>query len=106
MAKLRLIHRCTECAASFPKWSGKCLSCGAWNSLVEDVEGPEESAVTLAAGLAAALLVMALLWSRSPLPRLLRGVALRLPVLGKLLMKSEVAQFCRVLGSLAAAGMT
>ena len=52
MAKLRLIHRCTECAASFPKWSGKCLSCGAWNSLVEDVEGPEESAVTLAAGLA------------------------------------------------------
>lgn len=62
--------------------------------------------VAFAAGLAAVLLVMALLWSRSPLPRLLRGVALRLPVLGKLLMKSEVAQFCRVLGSLAAAGMT
>ena len=52
MAKLKLIHRCTECGASFPKWSGKCLSCGAWNSLVEDVEGPDESAVTLAAGLA------------------------------------------------------
>ena len=52
MAKLRLVHRCTECAASFPKWSGKCLACGAWNSLVEDVEGPEESRVTLAAGLA------------------------------------------------------
>ncbi|CAB4565886.1 unannotated protein [freshwater metagenome] len=52
MAKLRLVHRCTECAASFPKWSGKCLACGAWNSLVEDVEGPEESLVTLAAGLA------------------------------------------------------
>lgn len=52
MAKLKLVHRCTECAASFPKWSGKCLSCGAWNSLVEDVEGPDESAVTLAAGLA------------------------------------------------------
>ena len=51
MAKLKLIHRCTECGASFPKWSGKCLSCGAWNSLVEDVEGPEESAVTLAAGM-------------------------------------------------------
>jgi len=52
VAKLKLIHRCTECGASFPKWSGKCLSCGAWNSLVEDVEGPDESAVTLAAGLA------------------------------------------------------
>jgi len=62
--------------------------------------------VAFAAGLAALLLVVAMLWSRSPLPRLLRNAALRLPVLGKLLMKSEVAQFCRVLGSLAAAGMT
>jgi len=52
VAKLRLVHRCTECGGSFPKWSGKCLACGAWNSLVEDVEGPEESFVTLAAGLA------------------------------------------------------
>jgi DNA repair protein RadA/Sms len=24
-----------------PKWAGQCSSCGAWNSLVEDVEGPE-----------------------------------------------------------------
>lgn len=62
--------------------------------------------VAFAAGLAAAALVLAMLWSRSPLPRILRAAALRLPVLGKLLMKSEVAQFCRVLGSLAAAGMT
>ena len=52
MAKLRLIHRCTECGASFPKWSGQCSVCTAWNSLVEEVEGPEESRVSLAAGLA------------------------------------------------------
>ena len=52
MAKLKLVHRCSECGASFPKWSGKCLACGAWNSLVEDIEGPEDSLVTLAAGLA------------------------------------------------------
>ena len=52
MAKLKLVHRCSECGASFPKWSGRCVACGAWNSLVEDVEGPEEHAVTLAAGLA------------------------------------------------------
>lgn len=51
MAKLKLVHRCTECGASFPKWSGKCLSCGAWNSLVEDVEGPDDRA-SLATGLA------------------------------------------------------
>ena len=51
MARLKLVHRCTECGASFPKWSGKCLSCGAWNSLVEDVEGPDDRA-SLATGLA------------------------------------------------------
>lgn len=41
MAKLRLVHRCADCGASFPKWSGQCSACGAWNTLVEDVEGPD-----------------------------------------------------------------
>ena len=52
MARLRLVYRCTECGASHPKWSGKCAACGAWNCLSEDVEGPEESPASLAAGLA------------------------------------------------------
>lgn len=51
MARLRLVHRCTECAASFPKWSGRCQACGAWNSLVEDVEGPDEHPAALATGM-------------------------------------------------------
>src|SRR4051794_19161258 len=38
MAKLRVVHRCTECGTTSAKWAGKCGSCGAWNSLVEDVE--------------------------------------------------------------------
>ncbi len=50
MTRLRLVHRCTECGAGHPKWSGRCPSCGAWNSLVDDVEGPDdEAAVSLAA---------------------------------------------------------
>lgn len=52
MAKLRLVYRCTECTGSFPKWSGKCVACGAWNSLVEDVEGPEPQLASLAVGMA------------------------------------------------------
>lgn len=52
MAKLRLIHRCSDCGATHPKWSGKCTACGAWNSLIEDVEGPDDSLVSLAAGMA------------------------------------------------------
>ena len=46
MSRLRTIHRCTECAAAHPKWAGRCPACGAWNSLVEDVEevGPRPPA--------------------------------------------------------------
>jgi DNA repair protein RadA/Sms len=51
MARLRLVHRCSECGASFPKWTGQCSGCGAWNTLVEDVEDPAETAATLAAGM-------------------------------------------------------
>lgn len=52
MARLRLVHRCSDCGVTFPKWSGRCQACGAWNSLVEDVEGPEESPAALAVGMA------------------------------------------------------
>jgi DNA repair protein RadA/Sms len=52
MARLRLVYNCSDCGASFPKWAGKCSACGAWNSLVEDVEEPSNHAATLAAGLA------------------------------------------------------
>ncbi|MEX0846529.1 MAG: DNA repair protein RadA [Ilumatobacteraceae bacterium] len=41
MAKLRLVYRCSDCGTAFPKWAGQCSSCSAWNSLVEDVEGPD-----------------------------------------------------------------
>lgn len=58
MPKLRLVHRCTECGAAHPKWSGQCATCGAWNSLVEDVEGTDEPAALVAAGPAATVLSM------------------------------------------------
>lgn len=40
VSKLRTIFRCTECGADHPKWAGQCATCGAWNSLTEDVEVP------------------------------------------------------------------
>lgn len=36
MAKSQSQFICQNCGASFSKWSGKCLSCGAWDSLVEN----------------------------------------------------------------------
>lgn len=35
MAKARTQFICQNCAASYPKWTGKCDNCGEWNSLVE-----------------------------------------------------------------------
>ena len=53
MARLRLVYNCSDCGASYPKWTGKCTACGAWNSLVEDVEDPNANSIaSLAAGLA------------------------------------------------------
>ncbi len=33
---------CTECGNEFPKWSGQCSACGAWNSIVEQTFSREE----------------------------------------------------------------
>lgn len=37
MAKTKITHACQACGAQYPKWSGQCSSCGAWNTLVEEV---------------------------------------------------------------------
>ena len=38
MARLKekTIWFCTECGADSPKWEGRCPSCGAWNTMVEE----------------------------------------------------------------------
>ena len=60
----------------------------------------------LAVSLSLVVLGLALAWQRTGLPQAMRDTALRVPGMGRLLMKAEVAQFCRVLGALTAAGMT
>ncbi|MEP7203890.1 MAG: DNA repair protein RadA [Ilumatobacteraceae bacterium] len=47
MSKLRLVYRCIACATTYPKWAGRCSSCEAWNSMVEDVEGPDPDIASL-----------------------------------------------------------
>jgi DNA repair protein RadA/Sms len=39
MAKARTVFRCTECAGVAPQWAGRCPSCDAWNTLVEERDG-------------------------------------------------------------------
>ncbi|MBT3385218.1 MAG: DNA repair protein RadA [Prolixibacteraceae bacterium] len=37
MAQTKSIYTCQNCGAQSPKWLGKCLSCGEWNTLVEEI---------------------------------------------------------------------
>ena len=41
MAKLKTVYTCTQCGENSLRWMGKCPSCGAWNTMVEDVVAAE-----------------------------------------------------------------
>src|SRR6266516_29320 len=45
---VRTTYACTDCGSSTPRWVGRCPSCGAWNTLVEEVV--ERSAPPRASG--------------------------------------------------------
>jgi DNA repair protein RadA/Sms len=49
MAKARNVHRCSECGAAHPAWLGRCGTCGAWGTLVEEVAVTAASASVRAA---------------------------------------------------------
>jgi DNA repair protein RadA/Sms len=38
MTRRRTVHRCTDCGAASPRWSGRCPTCGEWNTLAEEAE--------------------------------------------------------------------
>lgn len=47
MARSRTVHRCTACGGESPKWSGRCPSCGDWNTLTEERSGPTAAPAAL-----------------------------------------------------------
>ena len=38
MARDGAIYVCQSCGATHSKWAGQCGACGAWNTLVEEVQ--------------------------------------------------------------------
>ena len=44
VAKPKTVYRCTDCGAEYPKWQGRCESCGEWNTLVEEASAPRVAA--------------------------------------------------------------
>lgn len=45
MAKSRALHVCSNCDAQFPRWSGRCESCGSWGTVGKDpvIPGAEDA---------------------------------------------------------------
>jgi DNA repair protein RadA/Sms len=37
--KSKTVYRCTDCGAEHARWSGRCDTCGEWNTLVEELTG-------------------------------------------------------------------
>lgn len=46
MSNLKTVYVCTNCDAQFPKWSGRCLECGSWGTLMEQVADKKEDEKT------------------------------------------------------------
>ena len=49
--KTKKIYVCSECGAQFPKWMGKCTTCGSWNTVEEELvtQAPQNSKVSVMA---------------------------------------------------------
>ncbi len=44
------IYSCQQCGAQSPKWLGRCVECGAWNSFVEEAAAPAPRSAAPALG--------------------------------------------------------
>jgi DNA repair protein RadA/Sms len=43
MAKIKKLYICQNCGNQSPKWEGKCMACGEWNTYVEEVVDKKQS---------------------------------------------------------------
>jgi len=66
---------CQTCGAEAPKWTGRCESCGAWNTLVEEAIEARPKALGGKSGKGRALPFVGLRGERAPAPRLSVGIA-------------------------------
>ena len=45
MAKIKSLYVCNNCGADSPKWTGKCPSCGEWNTYHEELIRPDSTLI-------------------------------------------------------------
>ncbi|MCP5087712.1 MAG: DNA repair protein RadA, partial [Rhodobacteraceae bacterium] len=75
MAKTITSYSCSACGAAHKKWTGRCESCGEWNTVSEEVPlsaGPKSKTLGASKGNRVALGELSA--SETPLPRRLSGI--------------------------------
>ena len=50
MAKSKSVYICSECGQEYPKGSGRCNACGAWNTLEETLVQPKSHGLAKSTG--------------------------------------------------------
>src|SRR5215472_4205163 len=75
MARRENRYVCQSCGATTPRWSGKCESCGAWNTIVEEAS-PELAphAAKRGGGKSSRLDFVGLAGASEPAPRRISGL--------------------------------
>jgi DNA repair protein RadA/Sms len=48
--KQKVVYACQQCGAQASKWTGRCMECGAWDSMVEERALPATASAAAAAG--------------------------------------------------------
>ena len=51
--KIKTVYVCSECGETSMRWLGRCPSCGAWNTMTEDVVVPTPPSAKSPAAIAA-----------------------------------------------------
>src|SRR6185295_5418029 len=75
MARPALRYVCQTCGAAYPKWSGRCESCGSWNSLSEEAEAASVPGARTGARGGRIIALESVAGTSPPPPRLLTSIA-------------------------------
>lgn len=74
MAGLKTVFVCGNCDAQFPKWSGRCLECGGWGTLLEQTTDAKEEKKEILKKLGGAEVIDLGQLESKALPRLATGI--------------------------------
>jgi len=88
VAKTAALYVCQACGASYPRWAGRCESCGEWNSIVEEA-AREAAPKGLSGGRGRKIELEPLTGETAPEPRRPFGIAEFDRVLGGGLVKGS-----------------